>query len=411
MEYEHSNSLAVLLKILRPRHVFEFLKFGLTFIPGKLWKLFCSDMWLITENADTARDNGYWLFRYIRENHPDRKVYYIIRKDVSDYNKVRCFGNVIRYRSLLHYMVMWAVTVFIGTTKNHGFPDEATGEFLAGRHICGFRYVFLNHGVARGHSYIVDGRYTYYDMLIAISEQEKQTMVALNNQDPEKIHAIGFCRHDNLDDSLLDRKMILFMPTWRNWLDFRHESDPDTIESIKKAYFQSPYYQRCSELVQSRELAAFLEEHDLHLIMYLHNYAQAYTQYFHPVSDRIRIAHKEEDDIQELLKRAAYLITDYSSVIFDFAYMKKPCCYYQFDAEEFARNQYAESEYFSYRKDGFGPVFSDLDQVIKDLKKSCDTGFVMENMYRERVENYFPSFGKDHCERTYALICSLRERH
>lgn len=410
MEYQHTNSLTVLLKILRPRHIIEFLKFGLAFIPGKIWKLFWREMWLITENADTARDNGYWLFRYIRENHPERNVYYMIRKDVSDYRKVEVFGHVIGYRSFLHYMIMWAVTVFVGTTKNHGFPEEATGEFLAGRRICGFRYVFLNHGVARGHSYIVDGKYTYYDMVIAVSEREKQTMVALNNQDPQKIHAIGFCRHDSLDDSILDKKMLLFMPTWRNWLDFRHESDPDTIKQIREAFLRSPYYLRCLELVKSEELADFLEENDLHMTVYLHNYAQAYTQYFHPVSERIRLAEKETDDIQGLLKKAAYLVTDYSSVIFDFAYMKKPCCYYQFDAEDFARNQYAESEYFSYQEDGFGPVYHELEEVIRDMKKSCSSGFVMEDIYRERVESYFPSFGKDHCERTFALICELQRQ-
>ena len=36
------------------------------------------------------------------------------------------------------------------------------------------------------------------------------------------------------------------------------------------------------------------------------------------------------------------MITDYSSVAIDFAYMKKPTLYYQFDEEKFRRGQYAQ---------------------------------------------------------------------
>ena len=33
---------------------------------------------LICESEKEARDNGYWLFKYIRENHPEENVIYVI---------------------------------------------------------------------------------------------------------------------------------------------------------------------------------------------------------------------------------------------------------------------------------------------------------------------------------------------
>ena len=33
-----------------------------------------SDMWLICEEKAEARDNGYWFFRKMCENHPEQKV-------------------------------------------------------------------------------------------------------------------------------------------------------------------------------------------------------------------------------------------------------------------------------------------------------------------------------------------------
>ena len=387
--------------------MWEFIKLALAFIPGIIWKAFCPGIWIITETPDTARDNGYWLFKYIRENKKDRRAYYAIKKDAYDRPRVEKLGNVIRFSGARHYMLMWAAERYIGTTKAHGFPEEDTGAFLAGRGLCGWKYVFLNHGVARGSARIVMEHLTYYSLIMAMSEQEKRIICEINGQPEEKVKAIGFCRQDNLNDDLLENDLILFMPTWRKWLDVRHESDPQVIEDRKKDFLSSLYYKSCSELINDTRMTEFLEKNDLRMVVYLHSYAQGFLPYFSSGSDRITIAKQEDFGVQELLKRAAYLITDYSSVIYDFAYMKKPCCYYQFDAEEFSKNQYAESDLYSYEKDGFGPVLHTFEEVMSELDRSHGNAFKMDKKYEERVENYFPGFENDHCEKTYALIEQL----
>jgi CDP-glycerol glycerophosphotransferase (TagB/SpsB family) len=150
----------------------------------------------------------------------------------------------------------------------------------------------------------------------------------------------------------------------------------------------------------------FLEQNDLHMIFYLHGYAQGYAKYFKSSSDRVKVAYKEEYFVQDLLKQAAFLITDYSSVIFDFAYMKKPCLYFQYDKEMFEKSQYSESEDYSYEEDGFGPVCYTYETVLQYLDYSCRNGFVMEEQYAKRVEDYFPSFDKQHCQRIVKAIKS-----
>ena len=50
------------------------------------------------------------------------------------------------------------------------------------------------------------------------------------------------------------------------------------------------------------------------------------------------------------------MITDYSSVAFEMAYLKKAVLYYQFDEEEFFSGKHWQKGYFDYRKDGFGAV-------------------------------------------------------
>ena len=62
--------------------------------------------------------------------------------------------------------------------------------------------------------------------------------------------------------------------------------------------------------------------------------------------------------------KAMVMITDFSTVAFDFAYLKKPLIYYQFD------NNYhfdVESGYFDYDEMGFGPVAKTSEELRNDI--------------------------------------------
>lgn len=406
MAFSDGLSLKEHLQIVTLDDLVGFAKVALSFVPGRMLRLRTPDIWVVSETADTARDNGYWFFRYMRKNHPKRPVYYPIRSTSADYHKVQSLGNVVEYGSFRHFVLYWAAKTYIGTTKQHGYPHERVCMLLALNRLVKQKYVFLNHGFARGYSKITDALATNYSLFFAMSELEKKIVVNLNHQPPERVHAIGFCRHDNLNDELLDKRLVLFMPTWRMWLDYRHKTDPQEIEETKRAFLSSSYYAHIQELLNSKRLATFLDDNDLRMIVYLHGYAQIHAYNFSSGSPRIELAPREED-VQTLLKRAAYLITDYSSIVFDYAYMKKPCCYYQFDAQEFTEHQYAESEYYTYEDNGFGPVLTTLDEVLDNMEESFEQGFVMPELYRQRVESFFPSFGTDHCQQTFEIIDKL----
>ena len=47
---------------LRPRDIPTIFKLLVTWIPGKLYKKKHPDIWVVTEYAENARDNGYWFF-------------------------------------------------------------------------------------------------------------------------------------------------------------------------------------------------------------------------------------------------------------------------------------------------------------------------------------------------------------
>ena len=115
---------------------------------------------------------------------------------------------------------------------------------------------------------------------------------------------------------------------------------------------------------------------------------QKHISLFKSSSDYVVIADFASYDVQDLLKKSKLLITDYSSVFFDFAYMMKPCIYYQFDLKEFTEHHYGRG-YFNYEKDGFGRVVSDSETLIEEIIKTINRNYELEERYRGNICRFF----------------------
>ena len=111
-------------------------------------------------------------------------------------------------------------------------------------------------------------------------------------------------------------------------------------------------------------------------------------------------------DVQQLLISSKLLITDYSSVFFDFAYMKKPSIYYQFDSNTFFAKHYKKG-YFDYSENGFGDVALSVEELLLSLKGNIDLDFVPNMRYLERMNSFFELYDDCNCERIYQLIEAL----
>lgn len=398
------------IKKMKMRDWYALVVLALTFLPGKVWKLFSPGMWVVSEYEMLARDNGYWTFKYIREKDPNRKVFYPINAESPDYGNVSNFGNVIKFGGLKHYLLFWAAEIQIGTTKCYGFPYRRICEDLVQWNMHGFKYVLLNHGFTRGYSQIVDAKETNYDLVFTCSLKDRKIIIKDNGQSEEIVKDVGYSRHDMLTDDVLNRKQILIMPTWRKWIDYRLLDSEKEKEENTKRYLESSYYICFKELLDDADFIQFLEANDYTVIFYLHEYAQEYSKYFRTKSNRIIIGRSEEYSIQELLKESVLLITDYSSVCYDFAYMYKPILYYQFDLEDFEKYQYASGDYFSYEEDGFGDVLYTKDRVIEAIKTAHAQGFRMSPRYKKRVDEFFTYHDRNNCMRVYEEIKKISRR-
>src|SRR4029077_10737454 len=83
----------------------------------------------------------------------------------------------------------------------------------------------------------------------------------------------------------------------------------------------------------------------------------------------------EGQDPQELFARARVLVTDFSSVAFNAAYLERPVVYYQFDAESVLGGGHTgRQNYFEYPRDGFGPVADTRDVAVDAVIEALTHG-------------------------------------
>lgn len=357
------------------------------------------DLWLVSERGDDARDNGYWLYRYLREEHPEVNSRYVITENSVDAPKITALGGAVRYRSFQHYLAYYAAKNLISTHVQPCAPDKMMYYHLAKMGIRPRgKQVFLRHGISKDDMRWLDGEHMYMNLFVCGAKLEYEHIHASYHYPEGVVKYLGLCRFDHLIHAGKAEKMILLMPTWRG------SGYPGGAD-----FPQTEFCRAWNGLLNSSALHSMLEENDYTLVFYPHIEMQRYMSDFHTSSDRVILADKASYDVQDLLMRCGMLITDYSSVFFDVAYLKKPVLYYQFDEEEFRSYHYKQG-YFDYRRDGFGAVCTTEAEVLAEISNAFARNMTLDAEYQRRLERFFPLQDEKNCQRTYDAICCLHKK-
>lgn len=382
------------LSSINSKTVMSTLKFMITIPAAMIMRLKRKNLWIITERSQQARDNGYCFFKYLRTNEPQKDVYYIIDKKSEDCKKIEKYGNVIQFDSLKHYLYYTASKIHISAHIGGCAP---TGGLLCRylKYPFKIKDVFIPHGVSYGVSEFCLKKYARQDLFICSNVLEYNNILENYGYDENEVAYTGFPRLDYWwDNKKVNSNQIVLMPTWRLYL----AQNPDTV------FEKTSYYHAYSELIRSKALNDYLTENNLKLVFYLHNDMRKYVDSFTTDCPCIEIVSDDNTyDIQELLKSSAMLITDYSSVHFDFAYMAKPVVYYQFDQKEFFDKQYKHSA-FTAEKHGFGPVCYSAEDVVNSVIDMHKNSFTMDDVYHKRMRDIYELYDRNNCKRVVDAI-------
>ncbi|HDZ4972888.1 TPA: CDP-glycerol glycerophosphotransferase family protein, partial [Campylobacter jejuni] len=350
-----------------------------------------ANLWIFADMASRADDNAEHLYRYVMNNHPKQKIVFALRKDSTDYLRLKKEGfNLADPRSLYFKYLLYKASKIISSHIDKYIFNAFGGDTLKTK-----EFVFLQHGVIKDDiSNWVNKR--KIDVFITSTKAEYNSIAGDFNHykfSTKEVVLTGLARWDALiKNNVLNTKQILIMPTWREYLSGKMQKygvrakNPDFIKSL--------YFQKWQEFLCSKELEKLAKKYGYRVVFMPHPQVRMYLDDFNLPS---YIITSYKTTIQELFCKSSLMITDYSSVAFEMAVLNKPVLYYQFDKEEFFAKHIYSQGYFDYEKNGFGEVFTDSLNLFFYLNKKINS---LENIIFNTLKYYNYAI----CERIFTII-------
>ncbi len=383
------------LKRIRPADVGHLFLFLFALLPAAVLRRRRPHLWLLCEYAFEAQDNGFALFRYLRSAQPACDAVYAIKRSAKAYPTVAATGPTVEYGSFRHWIYYLAAEVNISSQKG-GKPNAAVCYLL--EVTLGWlknRRVFLQHGVIKDDLPFLHEAQAKLSLFTCSAQPEYEFVRDTFGYPDGVVRLLGLCRFDGYLDAKPDPDLVLILPTWRMWLE-RDCRDAETFRA-------SEYYRGWDAFLNDPALDAALKETGRRAVFCVHRHMARFETCFSSSSERIAVKKWDEVDVPALLMTAAVLVTDFSSVYMDFAYMQKPVVYYQFDRETY-RKGHLPVGYFDYERDGFGPVTETVGGACGALRGILENGCRAADTYRRRAERFFPLRDGRCSERTYEAI-------
>lgn len=368
-----------------------------------------SNIWIISDRVNAASDNGEALFRYISslEDTKGARAYYAIKKSSSDYARMQQYGRVLD-RDSLRYKLMFLLADKIISSHADDFIINAftyrLNDFID---ICNFDFVFLQHGVTKDDISQWLNRYNKnIRLFVAAAKPEYESLLGQNyGYSTDEVKLTGFPRFDLLENK--PQQKLVIAPTWRHGIVI--EADQKTgLRPYSPRFIESDYYKFYQKLISDDRLMQALKDRGMTAEFYPHPNLAPQIKDFKPgkLVRMVRIPY----DYRAAFSEGTIMLTDFSSVAFDFAYLRKPVVYAQFDRETFFQGHLYDQGYFSYEDHGFGPVLYNYEDTISVLVGLIQAERPLASEYETRIENFFTFSDKKNSERVFGAILAMNDK-
>lgn len=350
--------------------------------------------WLFIDRDVQADDNAEHLYRYIKENHKDKNIFFILRKNSHDWQRLQKDNfNLIEFGSLQHKLALLRANFVISSHLECYIFNYSPIKRLI--HFCKYKNVFLQHGIIKGDLsiWINSCRVDYFITSAAREYHSIADNYSTYKINPSKVLLSGLPRHDKLlalskvnNKQQNKKRTIVIMPTWRSYLTgavVKHSHN----RLFNPEFYNSNYYKSWSSILESKEIEALSKNNEI--IFFPHKGAEDY--FYNDKFPLVKVVKPNQvESIQKLLVQADIIITDYSSIAMEGAYINKNIIYYQFDEQEFFTKTRAFTKgYFDYRKDGFGDVVETEKQLFQSINKIIDNNYQVEDIYLKKQNEFF----------------------
>ncbi|MDM5299637.1 glycosyltransferase [Bacillus pumilus] len=356
------------------------------FLARKLINKKRKDIWLYNDRKNII-DNGYYQFKHDIHKKDGVKRYYVYDGDSIDlenmFNKEER-KHVIKFRSRQHkYLFLNATKILTSfrTVQEYSAFSEKRMKFINDR--LDFELIYLQHGILHAHTpWIYSSEKNKIDKFVVSSNFEKQNLIENYNYRPESIIETGMARFDFVKSHTPTSNKIIFAPSWRVSLVNSSKNGEWAIK--EEAFKNSSYYNEINKLISSKEFTDLLEKEDLYFELKLHPIFNSVINEFKAKHPRINFVTKDIN-----LSDYKLFITDFSSFVFDFAFLNRAVLFFIPDYAEFICGNHLYNKLDLDLEDSFGKLVTNSSSVIKEISNIVKNDFQMENIHKERMNGFF----------------------
>ena len=325
--------------------------------------------------------NAYLLFEYYIKNN-ETNAYYVINVQSELYQmllKKKQTNNLIPihnhdnlYETIYPYLLDSKIIV-------NSFIYMDLQKVVS--RVNYLKYLFITHAIGYFKTKVIS---VQFDNL----RKDKRNIIISSPFEYEKyknklkysdsyMHKAGLPRYDRLNSvqrNISENKCILISLTYR-----KYNND---------VYKKSLYKKNLETFLNDTSLITFLKSRNIDIIYIQHHYDFLRKRPFNQ-SNFQYIKYRNQSFLSHYIEQCSLLITDFSTVCFDFMFLNKPVLFYLIDFKD--KINFEEKIYMNYNQNNiyFGNVFSDLKPLIEKIQNYTINDFNIEDELKKKYESVF----------------------
>ncbi|MBO4336567.1 MAG: CDP-glycerol glycerophosphotransferase family protein [Lachnospiraceae bacterium] len=360
-------------------------------------------IWMYLDKIYKGGDSSEYLFRYASSKNDGIGHYYLIDKNAPDHDRLVKDGfKPLKRRSLMHRLIfLMADMMVISNSTVFNFNDFGKINSSYVRDLHDFHVCCVQHGmsvqkIAIAQNRLKDNTRLYF--CASKYEIENLSRPVYDYEGYDALYLTGVPRYDGLKNR--DKKQILISPTWRMQAAVPIRGSEGHQRDYNIRFRETPYFKVYNSLINDERLRSAARRLGYRIVYVLHPIVSAQAKDFDKNDDVDIVPSTSDMSYEKVFCESSIMVTDFSGVQFDFAYMRKPVVYLH---HRDIPKHYEEGSFF-YDTMAFGEICEDNDELVDVLISYMENGCRMKEEYVKRADDFFEYDDDHNCERIYNVM-------
>lgn len=367
-------------------------------------------IWMYIDKIYKGGDSSEYLYKYASAQNKKIKHYYLVDKKSTDYKRLKKEGYKPLVRdSLKHRLIfLYADMMVISNSTVYAFNGYTLTNSSYIRDLTHFHVCCVQHGMSVQKIAIAQNRLRDNTRLYFCAskyEIDNLSRPVYDYVGYDALKLTGVPRYDGLKDRA--KKQIMISPTWRMQAAMPVRTSESEQRDYNPLFKESEYFKVFNALINDKRLIDAAEKYGYRIKYVLHPIVSSQVEDFDK-NDFVDIVPAVGDmSYEDMFCESSLMVTDFSGIQFDFAYMRKPLVYLHHKDIP----QHYEEGTFHYDTMAFGEICHDNDELIDTLIEYMQNDCKMKPEYVKRADDFFYYRDHNNCERIYKEMIDYQEKY